>query len=217
MTYPQVLSENDTIELALAGESLSRFGDGELRLCVGGQARSQEANKKLRIELCDILAGKSKALPCIPNVKNTVKNVSWARYCTPDYVRLYKLPAYGSAFISRPDSAPWINTQSYWYKVRSLWRGKSVTLVWEDKPGPDLSLTPKMMSEATEIRQVRAPALNAYSEIDAIERAIGRPDGPVIMCLGATATVLAARLAGNGIHALDLGHVGTFMRKAMAA
>jgi hypothetical protein len=35
----------------------------------------------------------------------------------------------------------------------------------------------------------------------------------VIICLGPTATVLAERLAKKGVHALDLGHIGMFMRR----
>jgi hypothetical protein len=60
-------------------------------------------------------------------------------------------------------------------------------------------------------------AQNAYAEINRIEAEImSEPAGPVLMCLGVTATVLAARLAAKGVHALDLGHIGMFRRHAGA-
>jgi hypothetical protein len=32
MAYPRVLSEDETLDAALAGRSLARYGDGELRI-----------------------------------------------------------------------------------------------------------------------------------------------------------------------------------------
>ena len=211
MPYPTVLSEDETLDRALGGESVARFGDGELRLCIGGFARSQEATNNLRKELRRLLKEPSATLVCIPNIEPTPRQRSWKPYREPRYVELYKLPVYGSAFISRPDSAPWIDRYDYWEKVRALWRGRDITLVWEDSPSRDLSLTPDMLREAKSLRQVRGPAVDAYRRIDEIEQDIGRPPGTVLLCLGATATVLAARLASKGVHAVDVGHVGTFM------
>jgi hypothetical protein len=54
---------------------------------------------------------------------------------------------------------------------------------------------------------------NSYQCIDRIEDEVGKPSGPVLICLGPTATVLAWRLARKGVHAIDLGHVGMFMRR----
>jgi len=36
---------------------------------------------------------------------------------------------------------------------------------------------------------------------------------PILLCLGPTATVLAWRLAKRGKWALDLGHIGMFMKR----
>ncbi len=212
MTYPKVLSEDETLDRALNGESLARYGDGELRLCVGGKSRSQRSSERLKKELVNLLRYPCSALICIPNVKPTPRIYSWRPYKENSYTKLYRLPFYGSSFISRPDSAPWINRPDYWDKIRQLWRDKNVTLVWEDKKTDDLSFTPDMMNEAANLREVRGPAQDAYFAIDQIEEEIGMPDGTVLLCLGAAATILAARLANKGIHAVDVGHAGTFMR-----
>lgn len=211
--YPQVLSEDATLDMALAGRSIARFGDGELRLCDSGFARSQKASDGIKRELRSLLARAGPALACIPNVGPTPRKKNWKAYTEPRYTRFYKLATYGSAFISRPDSAPWIDRAEYWQKVRRLWLDRHVTLVWEGGKSADLSLTPAMLKGAASVREVVGPAVNAYEQINIIEDQVGTPTGTVLLCLGAAATCLAARLAAKGVHALDVGHVGTFMPK----
>lgn len=229
MNYPNVLSEDETVDAALSGFSLARFGDGELRLAVGSDCISQRENSpaligELQAMLTSAPAG---CIVCIPNVYSaTPKADSWRRYAESKYVSLYNEPAhkvYGSSFITRPDSAPWIDRPDYWEKVERFWRDRDVVLV----VGDEKSLTPEMCASAKSIRVVSGPRKNAYAEIDRIEadtlKALGEiwfpSDGPrpiVLMCLGVTATVLAARLAPKGIHAVDLGHIGMFKRHAGA-
>lgn len=212
MTYPKVMSEFETLRRA-AASSIARFGDGELRLALGGDCVSQrERSPHLAAELRDMLhAARSGCLVCIPNAAVGPKQGQWASYTAPRFTSLYGRQEYGSAFITRPDSAPWIDTPEYWSSVRDLWRDADVVLVVGDKK----SLSVEMMAgEARSVREVIGPRQNAYAEIDRIEEEIGNPAGVVILCLGATATVLAWRLAAKGVHALDLGHIGMFMKHA---
>ena len=209
--YPHVIGELDTLERALVS-SVGRYGDGELRLALGSDCISQVAHPGLRWELVSLLKNPGGAcLPCIPNFESdTPKVENWRKYAHPAYTALYTYKGvYGSAFITRPDSAPWIDTPAYWGRVRDLWRGRDVTLV----AGTDRSLRLDMMTEASRVRVVVGPRRDAYKDIDKIEEEIGKPSGPIILCIGATATVLAARLARKGLHAVDLGHIGMFMRK----
>jgi len=74
-----------------------------------------------------------------------------------------------------------------------------------------------MKDGALLVREVWGSKRDAYSKIDDLEERIlegHRFDMPVLLCLGPTATVLAARLARKGVHAIDLGHVGMFMRRS---
>jgi hypothetical protein len=67
---------------------------------------------------------------CIPNALSaTPKSESWARYTEPKFTALYGEQVFGSSFITRPDSAPWIDRPDYWDKVERLWRGQDITLV----------------------------------------------------------------------------------------
>lgn len=211
--YPKVLSGVETIKQALAGRSLARYGDGELRLTTDrGSAISQPANLDLRNELVNILRGPTKSLVCIPRQGIGPKADRWADYTRDKYAKLMKQEVYGSAFITRPDSEPEINTEEYWADVRALWKGRKVVLVMGTDKG---SLDERFMYDALDVRPVWGPRVNAYTEINRIEEEIGKPPPtePVILCLGATATVLAERLAKKGCWALDLGHIGKFMPK----
>ena len=209
MNYPHVITEDETLDAALTGRSLSRFGDGEFRNAIGGNAAAQHADPRLAAELCDILAKPQKALVCIPHAQRGPKQVNWQNYTRPKYVALLRQPSYGSAFVTRPDSAPWIDRPDYWDKIKQTWRGKEVTLVI----GTQRSLTLEMMKEAKSINLITGPGEDAYAKIDEIEARIGLPKGVVILCLGPTATVLAVRLVNKGVHAIDLGHVGMFLRR----
>jgi hypothetical protein len=211
-----VLSEDETLARAASGINLARFGDGELRIAAGGDCISQrERFPKLVEELTAMLmAPREGCMVCIPNVDSpTPKAVSWAHYRDRKFVGLYGPQEFGSSFITRPDSAPWIDTPEYWDKVRDLWRGKDVVLVVGDKK----SITTEMIGmAASSVREVLGPRQNAYREIDRIEDEIGTTSGAVLMCMGVTATVLAWRLAAKGVHAIDLGHIGMFMKHAGA-
>ena len=123
-SYPRVLSERETLELAHTGLSLARYGDGEFRHCFGKKNVSQPADPKLTKELCELLlSDDSRVLPCIPNVHSDTPK-DWLGYTNRDICGLLRDRAYGSAFVSRADSAPWIDAPEYWERVIDLWRDK---------------------------------------------------------------------------------------------
>lgn len=214
--YPRVMSEWDTMEAAVNGSSIARFGDGELRLCHGGKHIAQVASLALEDELKIILAHASddvNVLPCIPNANApNGKPVMWGptRYSAPEYVELYKSGVYGSSFVTRPDSAPWIDTDEYWNLTCKLCNGKDVILVIGTRGG---SIT--HLDNANSVEIIYGPERDAYAEVDKLEAQITERHGfwprVVIICLGPAATILAWRLGKKGIHAVDVGHVGRFM------
>lgn len=211
--YPKVLSEQETLSLVLAGSSIARFGDGELKLALGRNCISQVAHPKLREELRHIL--KHPGERCIVGIPNLMvrgpKAAGWDQYLRSPWVDLYDQKiAYGSAFVTRPDSAPWIDTPEFWSSVRDTWRDRDVVLV----KGSERSLRVDMMPEAKSIAEVPTPYRDAYAEVGALFDKLKGETRRVLLCCGATATVLAWRLARAGVHALDLGHIGMTMRKA---
>jgi len=212
--YPEVLSEEITLEAVSSGRSIARYGDGELNLAMGGSCISQrEASPALRDELRRVLAKPGRCMVGIPNpFSRTPKKNSWLKYATTDIVPLFVQPKYFSSFITRPDSAPWIDTPGYWERMRSLWRGKEVMLVYGGDTSKSLKPEWLLANGAVKVHSVLGKRTNAYQGIDKIEEEIGKPNMPVLICLGPTATVLAWRLAQKGLWAMDLGHVGMFIR-----
>ena len=213
MTYARVMSERDTLAAALAGVSIARYGDGELRLCDGGSAISQRADLKLKTELRELLRNPPpKVLPCIPNIADHVGTPRWRfweEFKAPRYRSLYSDSVeYGSSFITRPDNAPWIDRPDYWAEVRRLWANRTIAYVG----GQDVLLR-VINADAAYVDVINAPKRDAYAQVDELTlRLLSRPYAAIIISLGAAGTVLAARLGRSGAqHALDLGHIGMFM------
>ena len=208
--WPYVLSEEETLDAVLEGASIARYGDGEFKLCHGSSIRSQGFSPLLGKLLRHILHAQVDGLLVgIPNLIVPTKPF-WDQFRTPRITQLFDMKrSYASAFISRPDSAPWINCRAYWDKVERLWKGKAVTLV----RGSGKSLTPDLLASAHSVREIPCARQHAFVEREELLKKIGKPSGPVLLCCGPTATVLAYDLAQRGIHGVDLGHLGMFYKR----
>lgn len=205
--YPLVVGESETLDLVCAGASLARYGDGEFALARGSGIKSQAFDPTLSFRLREILEDSDRCLVGIPNIRAaTPKAAYWRRY-EPAAEMLTDRP-YVSSFITRPDSAPWIDTPEYWRRLESLWVGQAVVLV----RGSSKSLTSADLVGAKVVREIQAPRINAFSQYEELLEQIGTPER-VLLCLGPTATVLAVDLCARGVHAVDLGHVGMFLKK----
>lgn len=217
--YPKVVGEEETLAFVHSGKSIARFGDGEFNLVRGGNCVSQRAVPGIRIELQNILKSNDpNLLVAIPRLdRRSPKNVNWVKCCSHYVSYVSPKKEYFSAFITRPDSAPWIATDMYFDSIERLWRGREVTFVGNG----ERSLTPEFLMEtgAKSVHYVECDYAHTYHRIDALERACLKPMGleqgthrRVLLCAGPTATCLAARLAWKGVHAIDLGHIGMWWR-----
>jgi len=207
IVYPSVLDETATLQRVLDGASLARYGDGEFALCDGHEIPCQHFDSMLQRRLLDILVEAGPCLVGIPNLQSaTPKAPFWRKYA--GHARLLANRPYVSAFVSRPDSAPWIDTPTYWAGVQSLWLNQDVTLV----RGSARSLIASDLGGAGMVTEIVAPTQHAWNDYEALLDRIGCP-ARALLCLGPTATVLAVDLCARGVHAVDLGHIGMFMRK----
>lgn len=223
MNYPQVLGEFETIEAVLAGKSIARFGDGEFKLADGKGYFREPGNQRLGAELLEILRyPAADCLVAIPTMDpKGPKYEGWIRHRE----RFAKLLAVGakdfsplqsrifySAFITRPDSAPWINCIDYARRIEGLWKGRRAAILCE--PGNSILKVARL--SAKRMKHIVCPHREAYAEIDALERAIAKskPDIALLSC-GPTATCLANRLAALGMQAVDIGSAGGFLLKLL--
>jgi hypothetical protein len=204
------MTEAETLAFVCAGRSLARFGDGEFNLALRGKAKKQAANASLGARLRGILKDSGDCLVGVPNILSaTPKAAFWAKYLTLASPLLTDRP-YGSAFVTRPDSAPWVDTPAYWAAVETLWRGQRVVLV----RGGKLSFQAEDLRGAAHVTEVVGPSINAWPQYHTLmAQVLAAQPARVLMCLGPTATVMACDLAGFGIHAVDVGHLGLFWKK----
>jgi hypothetical protein len=207
--YPSVLSEGDTLQAVHAGKSLARYGDGEFALCRGRGIKCQRFDPALSRRLQGILQTSGHCLVGIPNIRSATPKASFWRKYLPAAELLGAGP-YGSAFVTRPDSAPWIDTPAYWASLEALWRDQEVALL----RGSERSLTAADLTGARQVHEIVGPDRDAWSKAQRLlERVLYTGAKRVLLCLGPTATVLAVDLCAVGAHAIDLGHVGMFLRK----
>lgn len=219
MVYPSVLGEFETLQHVVAGRSIARYGDGEIKMAAHDTGiKSQEPHPVLSRRLREILHDSGQCLVGIPNIRSdTPKAEHWGKFM--GYGRLLATRPYVSAFITRPDSAPWIDTPEYWALLESLWRGQDVTLV----RGSGKSFTAERLMDwgARSVQEVQPrPAANgrqqhAWAQYDELLERIGTP-ARALLCLGPTATVMAVDLCAKGVHAIDAGHLGMFAKKHYA-
>ena len=219
LSYPKVLNEWQTVAELREGRSIARYGDGELKLCLGRHACAQKANRNLQNALTDILRTSNKELivgiPRIaaPNdaIMSQQKREFWMEYRKPEYTRMYDANrVYGSSFITRPDSANEIDSSEYFDTVRSIWEDRDVVLINGDNKRFDKRSS--ILSNAKSSERWEAPSQHAWDEYDnLVEAAFKKPQDTIfILCIGPTATVLAHQLCTAGYQALDLGHFGMF-------
>lgn len=216
VTYPTVLSERETLLAVCAGRSLARYGDGEFKMVARPVGiKSQDHDPVLRRRLAEILGDSGDCLVGIPNLHAVLaarhdapKVAHWSKYL-PCASLLRDQRPYVSAFITRPDSAPWIDTEAYWEQLASLWRDQDVTLV----RGSGKSLTADRLIAwgARQVTEILAPRQQAWADYEDLLARVGTPTR-ALLCLGPTATVMAVDLCARGVHAIDLGHVGMFAR-----
>lgn len=193
------LKESRTLAKILDGESLARFGDGELKLCHGEDSLTQVWSEAIQTELRDILEDS----PCHVGIPHTqgLRPDYWGKFLKTHSDYLNPDTEYGSAFISRPNEAGL--DSKFFRRMSKLWQGRDVTLITGGG-----SLSTDHLHTAKSVRVVDAPVRDAYVDFSRIE---ADSSHLVILCLGATATILADRLTRKGVQAVDLGFVGKFL------
>jgi hypothetical protein len=214
--YPQVLGEWETLAQLLLGKSIARFGDGEFKLIDGAEQCREPKNPTLASELRHVLLKHDKrCLVGVPTMDpRGPKHRSWMRHYRRFGLLMRRGPrVYHSAFISRPDSAPWIRTREYALLIQKLWLGKRVALVCEQ----DGAMRRAVAFGAREIEHIVCPSHKAYAALSWIEPAVlaAKADIAILSC-GPAASCLAHRLAKQDLQAIDLGSGGAFIAKLLS-
>lgn len=205
--WPCVMDEFQTVAKLQEGMSLSRLGDGEIALCDGSDQVREPKNPALAKELRQIISVPQDGLVVgIPTMDRAgPKYPNWAKRAARFMKFLSPDMTYGSAFVSRPDSAPAIESFAYCDALQQCWSWKKVVVVAE----PTSKLPVAVRVAARKTLHIPCPSREAYAALGHLEREVlrHRPE-IVLLSHGPSATCFAARLARHGVQALDLGSIG---------
>ena len=219
----QIMDEYQTIRYLLTNRaSIARYGDGELKLCLGKSAKSQRADKDMQMRLLDILKhpDKGNCVVGIPRIyakedsgRMTERKWSfWCNYATKGFLALYDTTKmYGSAFITRPDTNAGIDCKEYYDELKSIWKDRDVLVMHGE--GTGFLKRMSLLDGARSYNIIHGPIRDAFTYHKLLMKGLmdnSTNKSVILLSLGPEATVLAYDLAMAGRQALDLGHLGMF-------
>ncbi|MGZ0017179.1 SP_1767 family glycosyltransferase [Yeosuana sp. AK3] len=222
---PNIKLIDETIEYIIEKKcSVSRFGDGELWVLLGGSISYQTNDKKLQARLKEILSSnklKENHIVAIPDVfeekklsLRTEKNqYFWRNHLAKhrkDWYRfLRKNKQYFNNGISRFYSPILDKNKSeiYLQLLKKIWENKSIIIIEGEKSR--LGVGNDLFDNSKNIERIICPPENAFDKYDEIIDSIKGLDKEklVLIALGPTATVLSYDLHNIGFWAIDIGHV----------
>ena len=232
MKKMNIMTSEETISYIIKTHcSISRLGNGEMDIILGDNKHFQKYDQNLAIELSN-LKSNATLLVCVPCL---LENKSVLMEQNNDYYKrhrketLYYWRKYynknillGDSCLTRfyIDKRDTSGVEKYVKSLSLIWNKRSLTIV--EGKYTRLGLGNNLFSNARSIKRILCPAENAYDKINTIENYIVnniKKEELIILALGPTASVLAARLSTKGFQSLDLGHIDIefewFIRKAI--
>lgn len=217
---PNILSTKEAVDFIIENHaSLSRFGDGELKVMYGGDINFQPAHPLLQQRLREVIQSQE-LLVGIPDVFENL-----GRYCPFDqkfwryhlcwnrsrwFSLLKAEQKYVSTFLSRFYSIDYDcrKAELRLTELKRLWRDRDILII--EGQDSKLGVGNDLFSCAKSIRRILCPSKNAFAHYDSIVEAAKSHTSPtdlIILALGPTASVLSYDLHKSGFQALDLGHI----------
>ena len=219
-----ILDPLRTLDLIVEGKSLARFGDSELRLCLGMPVRLQPASDDLQEKLVRLLRSREPGLlvglPYFSSAdlmgRSNDQIERWTRFrgwlkglASPDLV-------YGSSFVSRPDHLRFETFDGFYRLWETLFRGRDVVLVEKENDNYSVWNRTTLNEIAGGLAgRVEVPEVDAFGEYARILRScLEFNQGSLfLISAGPCATVLSADLSRAGHQAVDVGQLGRLWRR----
>ena len=219
---PKVKGIEDTMELILHSDvSISRFGDGEMKLLAGKDIGFQKASAKLANRLKEVLQGSlDKHVVGILNVFGSLSDYTeeiqnYFRTYLHEYNREFQYSllnhekTYYDAFITRPyiSYKNREHAKNVFERFKRIWSNQSVLIVEGDRTR--LGRGNDLFEQVKSCERIICPNEDAFEYYNEILHNIMQhgKDKLILLALGPTATILAYDLAKAGYRALDIGHI----------
>lgn len=220
---PDVLSDEETIQYILKHNcSISRYGDGEMRLMRGVDLEFQVYERELAKKLKEVKTAE-KCLVCIPSIFNkeifNLKNITDKEYYYWKKFKKYRGGLWNSYFKNQAPLGDAFVSRFYLRKrnkaivgnyivlLKQLWQDRNILFVEGEQSR--LGVGNDLFDNAISIRRILCPPTNSFDKYEEIKDAIlknANKDDLIIMALGPTATVLSYELSPK-LQCLDLGHI----------
>lgn len=219
--FPAIYTFDETIQLIYGRQlSISRFGDGEIRIISGSSIEFQDHNsilaKRLIEVICTNKAGIMIGLPDVfadLSVLKMAPQYFWKKHLSEYFNLWIKLTdsgkSYGNAFMSRPYIIYKTTTdaKNKFDTIKCLWNNRDLVIVEGEKTR--LGVGNDLFYNARSIERILCPNKNAFKFYNDILTEITKLSKSklFLLSLGPTATVLAYDLFNLGFQALDIGHI----------
>lgn len=217
-----VMSINESIQYLIDNNcSLSRFGDGEMKLIAGDRIAFQKYDEKLSLRLKEVLeSNEENHIVGIPDVfKSLNKYQEDAKFYWKRHIWKYgdswfeltrKGKRYVNAFISRcymifKDKS---NCEEQFNKIKEIWKYKEVVIIEGEESR--LGIGNDLFDNVKSIKRILGPKRDAFEVYDKIIDYVIKnveKDNLILLALGPTATVMSYDLYKLGYRAIDIGHV----------
>ncbi len=223
---PQIMSNEQTVNYILENNcSVTRFGDGEIKLYSGLDIYFQKANPKITKAYGEIFSKEiPKLLVCLPSVfdkkQRKIYEKKHRRFWKEHMYKFRKAwyrelnfnRIYGNAFISRPyicleDKTTGI--KEYFELVKKIWENNDIVVIEGEKSR--LGMGNDLFSNAKSVRRILCPSAQCFDKYDEIlaETKTYPTDTLFILAIGPSATILAYDLCKCGYQAIDMGNIDT--------
>jgi glycosyltransferase family protein len=226
-----ILTSSQTIDYILEYQcSISRFGDGELRIMSHYLSGGSLENALFEnFQLWDPLLAKRlnevfvtqrpNLLVCVPyplidsSIHNVYTGLFWDREFLMRYSDMKKLglrELYGDTnmtrfYMNRRDIKDY---PVYIGKLKSLWNKRSLLIVEGDNVR--LGIGNDLFDNSASIRRILCPTREAFSKYDEILSTVKKEASKkdlILIALGPTATIMAYDLSNLGYQTFDIGHI----------
>lgn len=220
--WPNVIEAEAGLRAIVAQNlSISRIGDGELKIAFGegiGFQRSETSLQNALLACINQTEQPNNWVLCIPDIFHGFAKYKWRTALFWQYNLFWNWARWksfkGKTYLDALMSRFYMEETSYEYSTRiitlwkSLWEGRKVVIVEGEMTR--LGVGNDLFCAAQSIRRILAPSKNAFAVYEqllatCIEQV--DKDELILLALGPTATVLARALAVKGFQAVDIGHI----------
>ncbi|MFD3000885.1 SP_1767 family glycosyltransferase [Pontibacter toksunensis] len=218
---PKVLTIDETIREVIKTKcSVSRFGDGEMRLITKESIEFQEYTPELGARLQEVLTSNLNGhIVCLPAIFETLEPYKrntrffWRRHLSSHLLSWIKNTRKDKVYYNTAMTRPYYsfndydNSRAWFSSLKQIWNGRDIVFIEGSKSR--LGVGNDLFDNATSVERILCPSKNAfarYSEIIAEANKV-KKSKLVLIALGPTATLLAYDLHRRGYQAIDVGHV----------